>query len=112
MAPCALLVVLALALAQASAIAFPRLDGTPDPFEPMPVNLTIAFIGDQGPSDTPDWDFPDKIMRPNAVLQLVRNESAHAVLHQGGKHRFSARLVHLRSRSNLRRRGKGAGPRV
>ena len=40
--------------------------------DPPPVNFTIAFIGDQG-------------LGPNAeaVLNLIKNEGANAVLHQG-----------------------------
>ena len=40
--------------------------------DPTPVNFTLAFIGDQGLG-------PD----PRAVLTLIRNEGASAVLHSG-----------------------------
>jgi len=47
-------------------------NGIPDPYETMPVNLTIALFGDQGLGSN-----------SRAVLNLILNEGAEAALHVG-----------------------------
>jgi len=47
-------------------------NGTPNPKEPMPVNLTVAFIGDQGLAKT-----------SKDVLKIIKQEGAEIVIHSG-----------------------------
>jgi hypothetical protein len=48
-----------------------------DGIDPPPATLTVAFIGDQG------WEPQGQLEGPRAVLQLINDEGADAVMHQG-----------------------------
>lgn len=50
---------------------------TTGPVEPGAVDIIIAFIGDQG------WEPAGQRNGPRAVLQLIKDEGADAVMHQG-----------------------------
>jgi hypothetical protein len=54
----------------------PGLDGTDDLDDPT-ATVTIAFIGDQG------WEPAGQLDGPRAVLQLILDEGADAVVHSG-----------------------------